>query len=219
MLKINYKKFMKHAEKVAKAKHLTARPVLQGIHHDDKGTLTVTDSHRLLQVRNVNAPKNAVLHAVTGEPIDGNYPNVSRLIPNLGDEKAAMELSGLKALIKLFKAYQTAATYSGAKKDDVGIRAKDSQLKMDILRQGSSDYQLGGAAMTYQADSISVEGEIQASFNAGYFIEALEFMEDLGADSVEIHFHGNNRPFIVYPKIGGKLEEDALALILPVREY
>src|SRR5690625_353191 len=117
-MKINYKQFTKHAEKVAKAVS-EQRPILKGIHHDDKGTITVTDSHRLYQAKNVNAPKNAVLCAISGDELDGTYPNTDRLIPNIDDADSVLVIDDVKQTLAVLKAMLAAGRAGGGKKDEV----------------------------------------------------------------------------------------------------
>src|SRR5690625_5012844 len=119
-MKVNYKKFSKHAEKMIKAAKLKSRPVLNGINHDKDGNLTVTDSHRLYHATNVNAPKDVILHAITGEEIDaGTYPDTERLIPLKDDASHVITFNDIKTFIKLMKSMQQAGMIDGAKKNEV----------------------------------------------------------------------------------------------------
>jgi len=215
MLKINYKKCTKHAEKVAKTAG-DARPVLKGINHDDKGTVTVTDAHRLYQAYNVNAPTNAVLDAVTGEEIDaGNYPDVSRIIPLKDDASHVVTIDDIKAIIKLTKAMQQAGIYDGSTtRKDVNLRIEviDGRCEIGLVTPESSAVSF---YKTFHDVKEYRNGDFTMQVNAQYFIEALEMLADMGAQSADIRLYGKLRPFTMVPVESS----DILALICPVRAY
>jgi len=78
------KNLSKHFQTIGKAKHLTSRPILQGIHYNHNiDALEMTDSHRLLQVKiGYQLPVSYTYHNITLEHLEGDYPNTERLIPN-----------------------------------------------------------------------------------------------------------------------------------------
>src|SRR5699024_3727547 len=122
---INYKKFMKHAEILVKGtKHLGSRPILEGVWHSEKGDkLAVTDSHYGYFAKNANAPKDTVIHAVTGEKIEGKYPDFERLLRSVHDSEQTLVIESVTRLIEVIQAMQ----YSVSK----GVRRRETQLKLE----------------------------------------------------------------------------------------
>lgn len=205
MLKINYKKFMKHAEKVTKGLPDT-RPILKGVNHDDNGTLTVTDSHRLYQAHNVNAPKNAVLDAVTGEPIEGNYPDTYRLIPYKDDAKATLYIPDVGVLVKVLKSMQQAAMVGGIKKGNTFLTINRDGIKVDTMEE---------ITFTFNLPVDNPDELEETTISLQYVLEAFEMLADMGAIDATLYWYGVTKPLTINPEGS----DDILALILPVRKY
>lgn len=202
-MKINYKVFSKHAEKVAKGVG-ESRPILKGIHHDDKGTLTVTDSFRLYQAYNVNAPRDVVLDAVTGEEIDaGNYPEVGKLIPEPTNATAQLSAENASELRGVLKAMVQTAKALGYKGDGMHAIIEGDALKL---------CNENGVTFEYKFDGELIE-DMRIKFRLQYFLDAIEMLDDMKAQGITIRFYGNQRPFTIMPKESS----DVVALILPIR--
>lgn len=210
-IKINYKKFTKHAEKVAKAAS-SIRPILKGIHHDAEGNLSVTDSYRLYHAKNVNAPKDAVLCATSGEELEGKYPDITRIIPKESDARHDIRIGDVKPFIKMIKAMQQAGMMSGDKKAEVlfEIVGDKFALYMDEACGVTFEWELRGMIAEHSSGD-----DLGIRFSAQYFIEAIEMMDDMGANSVVMRMYGNTQPFTIVPETS----DDVLALIMPVRKY
>lgn len=207
MLKVNYKVFSKHAEKVAKGVS-GARPVLKGINHDEHGTLTVTDSHRLYRAYNVNAPKNVILDAVTGEEMDnvGTYPDVDRLIPDAMDAVATFKAHDVSELLKTLKAMQAAGMVDGTKRKDVmaAIIGDKLTLESEII------------AMTYQLKSDDNVNGIDALINTTFLIDAIDMLNDMKAQGVRVHYYGDVKPVLITPDNDDKTID---IIVLPIRRH
>lgn len=56
--------------------------VLQGIHYAADGSAVVTNRHYLLRIQSAHSFSQPItLHAKTGQPLEGKYPNVSKTFP------------------------------------------------------------------------------------------------------------------------------------------
>ena len=210
--KVNYRKFTKHAEKVAKGKHLSARPILQGIHHDEDGNLAVTDSHRLYYAKNVNAPRNVILHAVTGEEIDlGNYPDVSRIIPDIESAIDVLTITDAKQAVAVLKAMQAAGVATGTKKDEVRLDISTGE------GDGTASLSLCSDAVTFDYEVINAGTPSCASprLSVAYMLEAIDMMSDMGAKSLDVRLYGTNRPILITES--GDMDATLSAVILPLR--
>lgn len=210
MTKLNYKKFSKHAEILVKeSKHLGSRAILQGIHHNDIGTLTVTNSHYMYQARGINAPINTVTHAITGEVIDeGEYPNTDRLIPDLNNAEKITTLN-LSELVHATKAMQYGHSLSVTRREAL-FNIKNNKMK---LVTNVEDTQVD---FSYDLQTNDFE-EVEMRFNSQYLLNSLEMIADMLPHEtvVKVYYYGKMRPFIITPDS----TDDLQALILPVREY
>lgn len=57
------------------------RPILEGIHYREDGSVVITDSHILLHVRSAHDYQEpTVMHHSTGRVIKGDYPNVEHTL-------------------------------------------------------------------------------------------------------------------------------------------
>lgn len=211
-MKVNYKKFSKHAEKMVKAaKHLEARPILQGINHDAEGNLAVTDSHRLYYAKNVNAPKDVTLHAITGEEIDaGTYPEVTKLLPDQ-EPKHTYFIGDVPETIKIIKAMIQAGVATGERKNEIQARFNGDELKLVTPK----DYEHIFFSYALKSANEQTKEDGEANFNLSYFLDAIEMFHDMGVDFIRVDMHGNYRPFHLKPAEG----DDIQAIILPIRRY
>lgn len=210
-MKVNYKKFSKHAEKMVKSagKRLEARPILQGIFHDSEGNLAVTDAHRMYYAREVNAPKGVVLHAITGAPIEsGTYPNIGNLLPQ-DEPKHTLLIDELGVFVKALKAMQQTAVATGEKKDEALLSLKGESIELETPK----DYE--HISFSYKVDSRNnvTAKEIDLLLNLSYLLEALEMMLDMGVNFIEIDYYGKIRPLSITPAYSDQIQ----AIILPVR--
>lgn len=213
-MNINYKVFLKHAEKVAKTAQ-EGRHMLKGIHHDDKGTVTVTDSHRLYQAYNLNAPKNAVLHAITGEDIteNGAYPNVSRLVPETDPEEGIrLTITDMKKFISLLKAMQTVAQAEGHKKDEALIQLTKDGISLYFSEEDKKDRY----TFEYKPDFTRILSETTVKIVIGtqLLIELAEFFKDIKAKEMNIFMKSDHQPLYIRPET-----DEVKAIIAPIRTY
>lgn len=200
MTKIPYVTFMKHAQKVTKAVS-KSRPVLGGVIHRD-GNLAVTDSHRLYFATDAYEGEEKNVNPKTGaEIVDGNYPDVSRLIPYASDAK-------FTAKIDVDKAAQAVKLIESAGKVD---KASDFiTIERDLADLVFATHTDSVVDCRYIAGD-NLDGEaFRMTASAKYVAEAFALMKDAGLTEVSFNYFGENRPFTF---TGGNLT----ALILPVR--
>ena len=205
----SYKIFTKHAEKMLKK--VKSRPVLQGAYHQADGSVVATDSHRLYKLHNgYQTEQPFIQNLTTGNMIDGNYPDTSKLIPEMDDAKCTIQVN-VKELLDASKGMLAAhkAINSKAKYGYHLLQMMEQDNKMVLLAGTESDR----FHATYNMSDVPLHGSnVNIAFQAQYLIDALALFKDAGESKINIRFYGNIRPFIIESK-------DVTALILPVRVY
>ncbi len=196
---------MKHAEKVTKGMS-ASRPILKGVQHNSDGSLVVTDSRRLYIANNGHTNESeSVINPKTGEEIDGNYPDVSRLTPLKCDAKFTTYIN-VKQMVDALNVLLKANQVHDKKKTLTTLEVTDDKELVFIV----SNYVID---TTYKTGS-RITGDAQTiTFNTKYLIEALQLFKDVGFEEVEFRSYGSERPFTL---TAGK-DDELLALILPVR--
>lgn len=192
-----YEIFMTHAKKltnskVAKDHHSTA---LQGVKHFEDGRLAVTDSHRLY-IFKTNHGKGDKLITPEGREIkEGNYPEVSRLIP-ASDPKQEI-YHDVKDLMV------------GA--DCITALAKAEGLIPEMSYENNTlSFRSPESSFTHELQKAYEDGELLS--NASYWLEALKLFWALDYDKVCLKTYGNVRPFILE-----SLDRKLLVVIMPIR--
>lgn len=198
---ISYVKFLKHAAKVTKGVS-GARPILTGVCHFEDGSLAVTDSHRLYYATNViETSKQVVKHPTTGEVIEGNYPEIKRLLPDKDNKRFEVPLNVPETLIALKMMLLV------DKKIMVRFTVESHDLMMKVATHSTQvSFNAGGLH-----DNKKDYSEVNCLVNAKYLLEAFEFFKDLGFYQVVLNFYDNNRPITIGM-------HDVTALVLPIRE-
>ena len=176
------KNLSKHFTAITEQKHNT-RPLLKGIHYNAAdNSMTVTDGHRLLQVKIGPVPATYTQDPTTLEFIDGEYPTVDRLIPQINEHITIQSKTIEKTLIPMLKVL---------KEETILLVIKDKQV---IIQQenGSKigDFYLDG----YPEDQI-------IACNAKYLQQALSFVIDcdkfgLTREPVIFNYSTPVRPFL-----------------------
>ena len=176
------KNLNKHFTAITDQKHNT-RPLLKGIHYNAAdNSMTATDSHRLLQVKIGPVPATYTQDPTTLEFIDGEYPTVDRLIPQINEHITIRSNTIEKTLLPMLKVL---------KEETIVLSIKDKQV---IIQQenGSKigDFYLDG----YPEDQI-------IACNAKYLLQALSFVIDcdkfgLTREPVIFNYSTPVRPFL-----------------------
>lgn len=190
---------MKHAQKVTKAISKT-RPVLGGVIHRDN-YIAVTDSHRLYFASDAYEGAEKNVDPKTGaELTDGNYPDISRLIPGLNDAKFTAKIN-VDTASKAVKLIESAGKVDKA--SDLIV------IERDLADLIFATHERSLVECRYIAGD-NLEGDpFVMTASAKYVAEALALMKDAGFTEVTFNFFGENRPFTF---TGGNLT----ALILPI---
>ncbi|MDT2864660.1 DNA polymerase III subunit beta [Vagococcus carniphilus] len=170
------------------ASNFESRPILKCVHYDEDGSIAVTDSHRLLVVKDFhNHEKEFNQDLTTMKLNDGVYPDVHRLIPE--EFKTEITIS-LTVLIRIMKALGT------NKEEFVTWKLSDEQITFS----NQSDAQMYGGPVQISANA-SVTGEkFDISFSAKYVKECCEFFMDAkeryAVDNVTIKMVSPLRPVV-----------------------
>jgi DNA polymerase III sliding clamp (beta) subunit (PCNA family) len=206
---ISYLTFMKHASKITKAAS-ELRPTLKGVYHRSDGTLIVTDSHQLYKAEGLYfGAKNQIINPVSGELVEGIYPDTDQTIPP--EPKAQFKILQVGKLSKLTKILWEAARYP----EDLEQKpeSKQSTLLRITQREGKVWLQLPeNKAMNGSIQIGSSDKEIKLSVRANYLFDALELFRDCGFDELTAEYSSEMRPLVFR-------QENLLALILPVRVF
>ncbi|WP_176551106.1 DNA polymerase III subunit beta [Bacillus sp. AFS040349] len=136
--------------------------------------------------------------------LDGNFPDTSRLIPTDHKQKMTIDrkelISGLEFINGVVDDKKTAST----KLHINGV----ASLSPSTAQSGKGNFDIF-------YDMFEGEDEFDINFSVRYCLEALQSID---TDTVDIHFEGPMRPFVinpVYDDISHSSKE--LQLILPVR--
>lgn len=195
---VSYVKFLKHATKMTKAVS-EARPILKGVCHYEDGSLAVTDSHRMYFAKNAHeSTKQDVKCPVTGNRIEGNYPDVRKLLPSNEQFTVVLNVTETLTAIK--------AMLLSNKKALIKLSVRDHDLIMEMSAWSLQvTYNSGGL------NSKQNHSESKATLNGKYLLELFDFLKDLDLTSVELKYHGLNRPITIGT-------DDIIAVVLPIRE-
>lgn len=196
-----YKKFMKHAKKVA-VDFGGNRPILTGINHFSNGDLAATNSHVLYYAEGLHDKKldEDTVYSPTGVEIEGQYPNIGRLLPADGDAQ--------------FRATLGVAEFTEA--------MEQVQLPGKIYDDEATVMDFKGNKLTSEVNEISVTYSLQVGIPEEYsfssnplnWMFAMKMFKDFGYKEVKFNFYGSMRPFtLVSP------DNKIQVLILPVRRY
>lgn len=206
---ISYLTFMRHASKITKAAS-ELRPTLKGVYHRYDGTLIATDGHQMYQAKGLYfGTKDQIINPVSGELIEGAYPDTNQAIPS--ESKAQFKISKVGKLSKLTKILWEAARYP----EDLEQKpeTKQSVLLKITQREGKVWLELPQKRAMNGSVQIGVsDEEINLSVRANYLFDALELFQDCGFDELTADYSGEMRPLVFR-------QNNLLALVLPVRVW
>lgn len=203
-----YLDFMKHANKVAKCA-TSSRPILQGVHHKKDGGVIVTDNHRLYSFSGgINRDSDVTLHYRDGRVLDGNYPETSKLFPDLDGAEAHIELINLSDFADICKLAKNIEKLerkmNGSYNQSVRIVTDGSSLRLtsDPSYDLAFDFKVGTRDV--------VSADIKIAVNPQYLSEAAALLKDSGDGSAMLYYFGLNRPIVLKT-------DDLDILILPIK--
>ena|SRR5690625_1304224 len=197
-----YKTFMRHAKKITKSAAAGNRPVLKGVKHFEDGSLAVTDSHRLYLIKDMH-DKGDTNITPDGQELEGNYPEIHRLIPDRGVGNITMTIN-VDEMLKGADIILTANT--AADVDNAPMHWDGDILYMDVPETIAARYEL--------PEDHTLETIESFSSNAKYWVDALKLFKAFKYTEVVLEITNRIRPFTLTSP-DGKL----LALLMPIRTF
>lgn len=178
------------------------RPVLKGVKHYEDGSVAVTDSHRLYLLKDAgHTASDTLIDPINQEEINGNYPDIFRLIPEISNQTVTVDVKELYKGVDII--YSVAKTFE----KDPPLRWKGSQLDYEPI------YEKGILTANYELPfKLPVDYEVNG--NARYWHEALQLFRALGYKEFTLSFNGALRPFVLE-----SLDNKLTVLVLPIRRF
>lgn len=134
--------------------------------------------------------------------LEGNYPEVSKLIPTESTTSIVVETK------PFLQAMERASLLARENNNNVVKLTGNADLKLEL---SSFSPEIG--KIVEEVDAETYEGEeLTISFNALYMLDALRAIE---SETLIIDFNGSMRPFLLRPID----DSSQLQLILPIRTY
>ncbi|WP_339815631.1 hypothetical protein [Paenibacillus sp. FSL R5-0928] len=185
----------KHAKKFT-VKPGGSSPVLEGVHYSADGSVVATDRHTLLRIGGAhNFAEAFTSHVKTGAPIDGTYPDTSRIIPmELPSQITLIESvkrADLKDAIARTKVALEASKLSGGKT----YTARLTIVGDDVRLSANNDALPYRFSAGINADIFGPDAEV--SFNAEYLLNALNVFKDAGSQRVNIGIISATSPIVL----------------------
>ena len=173
------------------------RPILKGFHITYDGHVEATNSHIMLRLFNrMPANQECTIEPKEMQAIEGDYPNVDRIIPTNHNALWKLAPSEAPAIVKFLKSF--------AKNSDVLVTAKDQQLVIaDTLGDTRSTFGL----LDQSGDAI----EFRCS--ATYLTHLMSFISDCALLPVEIRLLGSDKAVVFEGK------NQLIGLIMPIKTY
>ncbi|ETT64908.1 hypothetical protein BSK66_07810 [Paenibacillus odorifer] len=197
----------KHAKKFT-VKPGGGTPVLEGVRYLDDGSVVATDRHTLLRIGGAhNFAEAFTSHAKTGAPVDGQYPDTSRLIPMEFTSQITLSATNLKDSIACVKvALEAAKLSAGDRRNLALLRYADDAATLSV----TSDNPTLTFSAGINADLFGPD--MAVAFNAEYMLNALNVFKDAGSQRVIIGLSGNLQPIILRDE-----DNEIDVIVLPYR--
>lgn len=187
---MNYPQLQKHIAKITK--DTTQRPVLGVAHYESDGSLTVTDSHRILHIKEFH-------HANTSYNIDptdltineDNYPfqSVMSIIPPTANAKikSSVSMKSLKRAVRSLMTFRDEIVQVSLTKDTLTV-TNLSDKKTNHKYSVSMNAENSGKNTT-------------VFINGRYLIEAINCLLDLkmkyASDTMTLHITTLTKPIVI----------------------
>lgn len=169
-----------------------ARPMLQGIHYAAGGSAVVTNGNYLLRIRDAHPfDKPLTLHAKTGQPLDGVYPQTDKIFP----QEFSCEFTILQSAVPdALKAAQcVAAVAAKLKGKNAPIAELDIEGRSVYLR---FNYGLPHTIMQIQIADEAPKENSRRTLNVEYLSTALALF-DAACTSVTVKLRGQYDPIVL----------------------
>lgn len=199
----------KHGKKFASKSQRT--PILEGVHYAADGSVVVTDRHKLLRIGGAhNFTEPFTSHDVTGVPVDGQYPDTSKIIPMELPTQITLitghNRDDLKDAIARVKLAVDAAKVAG----DIAFITTLSYVGSDVRLSVKNDHPSVSLSVGISADIYGPDATV--SLNAELLLAALNVFKDAGSHRVIIGLTGAYSPIVLRDE-----ENEIDAVVLPFR--
>jgi PII-like signaling protein len=185
------------------------RLILRFINHLEDGSITATDSHGAIVVRNIHGYKeNTLLNPNSLEIAKGNYPDVIKVVPPRENARVIIKL-GKESLTKWLQIHKSMNQMNKVLKNNRGIISMvvDKENVNFEIKQHDVSFKL-------PFDEIENLKEIGSiSYSCEYMRDALEAHVSLNSKVVELQLHGGMSPFVFDD------QERLQTMVLPVRTF
>ncbi|MBC2368128.1 hypothetical protein HBP99_05745 [Listeria booriae] len=204
--------FIKHAKKFV-APH-KVRPILQGIHYREDGSVVCTNAMVLVHVSNIHDRKQEiVINPKNGEKIAGDYPNVDNLIEGWQenyDKKISIDNENLARLLKML-AFMKKGT--STRSNCIALEFDCANNVIRISEDFTSDWKYSLKIEIEFNGELSLESN-SYYLNAGYLHDVLALLATESPCPIDIHLSEANQlqPMLFYAGA-------TMALITPVKKY
>jgi len=186
----------------------STRPLLEGIHYGAEGTVFVSDGHYALRIKNAHSYERPMtIHAKTGAPIEGVYPDYTKLFPADWTDEITLERAAIERLAVVARCINDAAKTLEGKKSPplITIEAKNGSAHL-LLHNEAKQLEM----RAFFGNTKKLEPS-KRSLNSEYLNTALALFADSFADTVTVKLRGPLEPIV----LSGW--EDIDVLILPYR--
>lgn len=180
------KNLNKHLKRTAS--DFDSRPILKCVHYGTDGSISVTDSHRMLLIKQFHTlEKEFNQDLSTMQIVEGVYPDVSRFIPSDFGTEITISLS---VLIRIMKAL-------GTKANEI---VQWELLENKIIFRNQSDKMYYGEPIEISANANIIGEKFTICFSAKYIKECCEFFMDAkeryAVDNVTVKMASPIRPAV-----------------------
>ncbi|QGF21752.1 PolIII beta-like processivity factor [Bacillus phage vB_BcM_Sam46] len=186
------------------------RPVLTYTRHQINGTMTATDSHRMIEIRNMHGFEDEYLiNPKTFVAATGQYPDTTQLASKDGTHAAiALTKDQIKLWLQMFKSIgQTMKALKMSIKNKIVTMSFDDSASHVTIELKEQDLKLSLPGII---DKPSFD---KIAFNVEYMRDAMEAHVKLQSEQVIFYMQSPMRPIIM------DNDKNVTALILPVRVY
>jgi hypothetical protein len=181
--------------------------ILQGVQYGLDGVVNICDRYRLLSIKEAHTfAQPLVLHAKTGTPIEGNYPETGRLFSDSYENEIPLELKHLESALLYASCAKDVAMRLDKKCPLVMLTAVNG---MTYLQINNADKQLEFSAFFGNAQKLEPS---KRSLNADYLHTALSVFKDANSKLIHVKLGSPLSPIVIEDETQG-----IRVLILPFR--
>lgn len=184
-------------------------PILQGVHYGPDGAVSVCDRHRLLFIKEAHSfEKPFTMHAKLGMPIEGEYPDTSKLFSNSYENEIPLKPKEL----------EQAVLYAACAKDVASRLDKKTPIVMLTAVNGMTYLQIRNEHDGEKLEFSAFFGNTQKlepskrSLNADFLHTALSVFKDADSELIHVKWNAPTAPIVLEDE-----DQGIRVLILPYR--